>query len=108
MVFGNEALSTKIPEFMALGVPVIASNSEVERRYFPTNTVRFFNANSESDLAECMLTMIQHPEKRYAQVCQSDEFIRTFGWRANKQYYLNLVDRLTSPAGVPTMQRSAA
>jgi glycosyltransferase involved in cell wall biosynthesis len=106
--FGNEALSTKIPEFMALGVPVIASNSQVERRYFPSSAIKFFNPNSETELADCMLTMIRHPEERQARVCQGDEFIRTFGWEANKQRYLNLVDRLTSTAKVHAMQRSAA
>ena len=32
--FGNEAFSTKIFEFMALGIPVIAADTKIDKYYF--------------------------------------------------------------------------
>ena len=40
--FGNEAASTKILQFMALGVPVIVSRSRVDSYYFDDSVVQFF------------------------------------------------------------------
>lgn len=92
--FGNEAFSTKVPEFMTLGVPVLVSDSAVDRFYFPDDVVEFFRGNSDLSLSECMLDMIRNPEKREAQVKRGNEFIRAFDWEVNKEQYLNLVDHL--------------
>jgi len=37
--FGNEAFSTKILEFMAMGVPVIVSDTQIDRYYFDDSVV---------------------------------------------------------------------
>ncbi len=39
--FGDEAFSTKILEFMALGVPVIASETQIDRYYFTIHWLGF-------------------------------------------------------------------
>ena len=40
--FGNEAFSTKTLEFMALGVPVLASGTKIDHYYFNDSVVEFF------------------------------------------------------------------
>ena len=92
--FGNEAFSTKILEFMAMGVPVIVSDTNVDRYYFDDSIVRFFNAEDEDDLARCILDLIQHPEKRVALVKGATEFVSQNDWAHKKQEYFNLVDGL--------------
>ena len=96
--FGNEAFSTKIFEFMAMGVPVIVSDTLVDRYYFDDSVVRFFRGDDEEDLARCMLDLIQHPEKRQSLVRNASVFIDQNDWAVKKQEYLNLVDNLIARA----------
>jgi glycosyltransferase involved in cell wall biosynthesis len=90
--FGNEAFSTKILEFMALGVPVIVSDSAIDRYYFNDSVVKFFRGNDDRDLAQSMLDLIQDPERRERQVKHANEFIKKFDWDVWKHEYLELVD----------------
>ncbi len=92
--FGNEAFSTKILEFMAMGVPVIVSDTNVDRCYFDDSLVRFFQAEDEDDLAGCILDLIQHPEKRVALVECATKFVSQHDWALKKQEYFDLVDGL--------------
>jgi glycosyltransferase involved in cell wall biosynthesis len=92
--FGNEAFSTKILEFMALGVPVIIPETAVDRFYFNDRVAKFFTANDENSLANAMLLMINSPALRAELVRNADEFIREYTWDENKGAYLDLVDSL--------------
>jgi glycosyltransferase involved in cell wall biosynthesis len=96
--FGNEAFSTKIFEFMAMNVPVIVSDTKIDRYYFNDSLVRFFKGGDEDDLARCMLDLIQDPEKRRELVRNASEFIGKNDWIAKKQEYLDLVAGLTDPS----------
>jgi glycosyltransferase involved in cell wall biosynthesis len=92
--FGNEAFSTKILEFMAMGVPVIVSNTKVDQAYFDSSLVRFFQAEDVEDLAANMLDLIQHPEKRTALAEQAMKFVAQMDWDTKKLEYYELVERL--------------
>jgi glycosyltransferase involved in cell wall biosynthesis len=94
--FGNEAFSTKILEFMAMKVPVVVSDTRIDRYYFDDSIVRFFEGGNDDDLACCMLDLIQHPEKRQALVTNASEFVAKNDWTVKKYEYLALVQRLTS------------
>jgi glycosyltransferase involved in cell wall biosynthesis len=93
--FGNEAFSTKTLEFMAMGVPVIVSDTKVDRYYLNDSVVQFFRGDDEEDLARCMLDLILHPEKRLALEERATEFAATNDWALQKREYLALVDGLT-------------
>jgi len=92
--FGNEAFSTKIFEFMAMGVPVIAPDTMIDRYYFSDAVVRFFSANDANSLAEAMLDLIKHPEHRRELTANASRFVQAYTWEAHKDIYLRLVDDL--------------
>jgi glycosyltransferase involved in cell wall biosynthesis len=94
--FGNEAFSTKILEFMSVGVPVIVSNTRIDRYYFNDSVVKFFQDGDESDLAKSMLQLINDGELRKQMVENASKFVRGFSWDANQHVYLDLVDSLVS------------
>jgi len=66
--FGNEAFSTKIPEFMALGVPVVVSDTKIDRYYFDDSSVKFFRGNDQKDLARYLLLLIGNAKLRQSLV----------------------------------------
>jgi glycosyltransferase involved in cell wall biosynthesis len=92
--FGNEAFSTKILEFMAMGVPVVVSDTKIDRHYFDDSVVRFFRGEDENDLAHAILDLIRHREMRQALIEGATEFVARNDWAQKKHEYLNLVDEL--------------
>jgi glycosyltransferase involved in cell wall biosynthesis len=91
--FGNEAFSTKILEFMACGVPVIAANTKIDLHYFNEEVVTFFKSGSEDDLAERLVQLLSSREKRRSQAAAAEELVRRrFSWEGAKIKYLNFVD----------------
>jgi glycosyltransferase involved in cell wall biosynthesis len=98
--FGNEAASTKIMEFMSLGVPLIVSNTKIDTFYHDDTQVRFFESENEADLAEAMLQLWSDADLRAQLVAGANRFIEQNSWTVRKLDYLALVDRLHSPAEV--------
>src|SRR5260370_34029132 len=58
--FGNEAYSTKIMEFMSLGVPMVVSETKIDRYYFDDSVVRFFESGNPQALALALLEVLQN------------------------------------------------
>jgi glycosyltransferase involved in cell wall biosynthesis len=105
--FGNEAFSTKIMEFMAMGVPVIASNTRIDQYYFNDRLVRFFESENAEDLAAKILEMVQDPARRCAFSACAMDFIERNNWDVKKSEYLDVVDRLVSRRrGAPNEDRA--
>jgi glycosyltransferase involved in cell wall biosynthesis len=94
--FGGEAFSTKILQFMALSVPVIVSETIIDKHYFNDSVVKFFRPEDEKDLAKSMLKMIKDQYFRKNLAENALKFVEDFFWEKRKGEYLDLVDRLIS------------
>jgi glycosyltransferase involved in cell wall biosynthesis len=92
--FGDEAYSTKIMEFMAVGVPVIVSRTKVDRYYFNDSIVRFFEAGNPDALAREMVALLRDDELRRRMTAQASKYAATHCWQNRKGDYLRLVDSL--------------
>lgn len=95
--FGNEAASTKIMEFMSLGVPLIVSNTKIDTFYHDDSRVRFFESENEADLGDAMLELWSDPDLRAQLVAGAAQYTEQNSWTVRKQDYLDLVDRLHRP-----------
>ncbi len=93
--FGGEAFSTKILEFMSLGIPVIVSRTKIDNYYFNDSVVKFFNPEDVNDLAQAMLSLIQNKELRDNLRDNALRFVEDYRWSKKKNEYFNLVDSLT-------------
>jgi hypothetical protein len=93
--FGNEAYSTKIMEFMSLGVPVVVSETKIDRYYFDDSVVRFFQSGNSDALADAMLEVMRDPRLREGLAARGLEYARRNNWDSRKGDYLDLVDTLT-------------
>ena len=94
--FGGEAFSTKILEFMSLGVPIIVSRTKIDTYYFNDSVVKFFVPDDVNDLADSMLKMSKDQNLRKNLAENALKFVEDFGWEKRKEDYLGLADRLTT------------
>jgi glycosyltransferase involved in cell wall biosynthesis len=92
--FGNEAYSTKILEFMSLGVPVVVSSTKVDRYYFDDSVVRFFESGNADTLAEAMFEVLTNEQVRSAMTARASEYAARNSWQNRKADYFKLVDLL--------------
>lgn len=92
--FGNEAFSTKIMEFMAMGVPVVVSRTRIDQYYFNERLVQFFEPQNTEDLAAKILGLAHDSAKCNALRARGIDFIQQNNWNVKKSEYLALVDGL--------------
>lgn len=92
--FGGDAFSTKIFEFMALGVPVVASATRIDRYYFNDNIVRFFEPENATSLAMVIKEMIGSRELRERLASNALAFVADYTWDKKERDYLSLVENL--------------
>jgi glycosyltransferase involved in cell wall biosynthesis len=92
--FGTEAASTKVFEFLALGVPVIVSRTKIDSFYFNDSTVKFFESENVDDLARCMLQLAHDPLLRSHFARNGLKYAQQNSWDLKQQDYLRLVDSL--------------
>jgi glycosyltransferase involved in cell wall biosynthesis len=104
--FGDEAFSTKIMEFMSLGVPVLVADTRVDRHYFNDSLVHFFHSGDEKDLAQELLLLIHSPELREELASNALEFVEHNDWDHMKSAYFSLVDGLVGK--VPSQELARA
>jgi glycosyltransferase involved in cell wall biosynthesis len=97
--FSNEALSTKILEFMSLGVPVIACRTKIHAYYYDDSIIQYYENDDEAQLAEMMLLLRNHPSLRAKLVENAREYANKNTWNACKDEYLELVDGLVQKRG---------
>jgi len=92
--FGNEAYSTKIMEFMSLGVPVVASSTKIDRFYFNDSVVRFFESGNPAALAEAVVEVLQKDGLRRHLISNGLDYAEQNSWQHRQHAYLELVDAL--------------
>ena len=102
--FGNEAASTKIAEFMSVGVPVIESRTKIGMFYENESRVRFFKSEDVEDLGIAILELYRNPQLRQQLATNAAQHVRTDNWDVKKNEYLRLVDALVAVDG-PSLQR---
>jgi len=95
--FGNEAGSTKIWEFMALGVPVVASRTETQTRFFDDSAIQYFQSEDEEDLVRAVLSVYRNPELKRQLITNGTRYIQQGTWEGTMAPYLSVVDALVRP-----------
>jgi len=92
--FGNEAYSTKIMEFMSVGVPVVVASTKIDRYYFDDSVVRFFESGNVDALAESMYEVLNNEQLRRGLASRALEYAARHSWTNHRHEYLKLVDTL--------------
>ena len=95
-VFSDEAFSTKIFEFMAVGLPIIASRTKIDEYYFDDSMIMFFEPENPEDLARCIIELYNNPNKAESLANKARQFVAKNNWETKRRIYLDLIDSLTA------------
>jgi len=93
-IFSSEAFSTKIFDFMASKIPIIASRTKVEEYYFDDSLIMFFKSEDHEDLARCIIELYYDKKKRTSLVTHADQYIRKNTWIRKKETYNIIINKL--------------
>ncbi len=93
-VFGNEAFSSKILEFMALGIPLLIADTKIDRFYFNDKLVTFFKSGDEVDLAEKIVFIYNNQALCDRLAKNALEYMKENNWDVKKNEYLSIIENL--------------
>jgi glycosyltransferase involved in cell wall biosynthesis len=94
-VFTGTILPTKLMEYAALGVPVIAARTRTIAAYFDDSMVEFFTPGDAQELAERISRLYRDRERRAELGRGISAFAERLRWRELGAEYVRLVERLS-------------
>jgi glycosyltransferase involved in cell wall biosynthesis len=95
-IFSSEAFSTKIFDFLAVGLPVIVSRTKIDEYYFDESTVMYFDPENAEHLAGCIVELYKNPEKRRSLIAKGKMYVDENNWENKKSAYIDIVNKLAT------------
>lgn len=90
-VFMKLYFSTKVAEFVYMGLPTIVSRTQTIQRHFDEDTVLYCEPGSVDSFADAVLRLYEQPDLRARLAARCAEFSSRFTWGSEKHVYLDFV-----------------
>lgn len=90
-VFTDGILPTKLMEYVALGVPVIAARTTAIAQYFDGDMVEYFTPGDADGLADAILALRSDPDRRRRLADNAEAFTHTYDPAATATAYVDVV-----------------
>ncbi|HEX6034262.1 MAG TPA: glycosyltransferase family 4 protein [Anaerolineales bacterium] len=94
-IFTDGILPTKLMEYVALGVPVLAADTPIIRQYFSETMVQYFQPGDSNDLARNILWLYQHRDRLAMLAQNADQFNQQYSWNRIADSYAETLNRLS-------------
>lgn len=89
------AVPTKVFEYAAMGLPVVASRMKMLEDLYPDGSLMYFEPGQPDDFARCIISLYHDPELRESLVRTADQtFLQNYDWNAEREDYLALLEQL--------------
>jgi glycosyltransferase involved in cell wall biosynthesis len=90
------AVPTKLFEYVALGVPVVAADLPAVTEHFGADELTFFEAGSARSLAQALAEVLGDPEAAEARAGRALARYDEYRWARNAERYVALLDTLSA------------
>jgi glycosyltransferase involved in cell wall biosynthesis len=99
-IFTDGILPTKLMEYVATGVPVIAARTTAISTYFDDEMVAFFSPGDVQELAACMTRLYAQQDRLDTLAHQAAAFSRKYHFQKVAEEYTSRVERLALGKGL--------
>ncbi len=93
-LFAAEAFSSKIFDFLAAGLPIVASRTTIDEYYFDDSIIQFFEQENVEDMAVKILELYRNPERRLQLVENGRKFAHKNNWEDKSSDYVDIIASL--------------
>jgi glycosyltransferase involved in cell wall biosynthesis len=100
------ALSTKLFEYVALGIPAVVADLPTLRAHFSADEVLFFRAGDEDALARAIVEVAEDPDAARARAQAALRRYGEYRWEPNAERYVSVLDNAAE--GRSTRERWSA
>jgi glycosyltransferase involved in cell wall biosynthesis len=100
-VFTDGILPTKLMEYMAVGLPVIAARTPAITTYFDESMIEFCAPEDVEGLAQRIFYLHAHPERRAELARNTSRFNQKYNWASQRERYVDLVEQLVHGKPIP-------
>jgi glycosyltransferase involved in cell wall biosynthesis len=92
------ALSSKLLEYVSLGIPAVVARLETLEAHFSTDEVTFFEPGSAESLAEAIAWVADHPTEARVKAEHAQGRAQQYSWSASRARLLETLSDTTSKA----------
>jgi glycosyltransferase involved in cell wall biosynthesis len=83
------ALSSKLLEYVSLGIPVVVSQLETLAAHFGPDEVTFFTPGDAASLAEAIGWVAEHPAEAREKASRAEKRASAYAWPTSRQRFLD-------------------
>ena len=92
--FAGEAFSSKILDFMASGIPIVASHTVIDEYYFDDSMISFFEPENHEDMARRIVELFRDPSRRRALSIRGKEYAERNSWDIKKKEFVAIANSI--------------